>query len=466
MGFFSKKQLSSLVLILVSGVFLSGCGTKSAPPAGYKVKLEVWGVVDDTDAYTELFGQYKKINPYVTDITYRKLPAETYKEDVINALAAGNGPDIFMIRNAWRSTFEDKIVPMPDSAPAEKFYRDSFVDVVANDFIKDGQIYGAPLSVDSLGLYYNKDLFNAAGITAPPTTWEGVLTDLNKLSRIDQLGNITQSAIALGTAYNMNRPGDILIAFMLQKGSHIADSMDGKMSLSDEGSRLAFEFYNQFSDIRLATYSFNPRLHYSTDAFSEGTVGMILDYSWRYAELKKKNAKFNFGVAPLPQFAGTVPVDFANYWGFVVSKNKTVIDSQAPAGAPAVDLVKQNTLRIHEAWQFVRFMTFPHKGNVMSLKNALSGTSKDFSLTIDPAKVYLEKTRKPAARRDLIDGQKTDIILAPFAAGNLIAKNGYQGNPEGVTAVFTEMIDSVNKGERTIQSALDLITQRVNVLGK
>ncbi|MEI8096562.1 MAG: extracellular solute-binding protein [Candidatus Moraniibacteriota bacterium] len=461
-----SKRVGLIALIMMSGIFLSGCGTKNTAPQAYKVKLEVWGVVDDTDAYGELLTQYKKINPYVSDIVYRKFQAETYKEDVINALAAGNGPDIFMIRNAWRSAFEDKIVPMPNSGAAEKFYRDSFIDVVSSDFIKDGQIYAAPLSVDSLGLYYNKDLFNAAGITAPPTTWEEVLTDLNKLNRIDQLGNITQSAIALGTAYNMNRPADILMALMLQKGSSIENSMNGTMDINDEASRKAFEFYNQFSDIRLGTYSWNPRLHYSTDAFSEGTVGMILDYSWRYDELKKKNSKFNFGVAPLPQFTDGVPANFANYCGFVVAKNKTVINPQAPAGAVAVDVVKQNMLRIHEAWQFIRFMTFPHKGNVMTLQNGLTNMSKDFPLTIDPAKAYLDKTRKPAARRDLIDGQKTDMALAPFATGNLIAKNGYQGNPEGVTAIFTEMIDSVNKGERTVMSALGLIAQRVMVLGR
>lgn len=467
MKFFSKKNSFLLALIVCGAVVLSGCSLKGSAPEGYKVKLEVWGVIDDTDAYAELFSEYRKLDPYATEIVYRKLQPETYREDLINALASGKGPDIFMIRNAWRGAFEDKIVPMPNSGEAEKFYRDSLADVAASDFIKDGQIYGIPLSIDSLGLYYNKDLFNAAGITKPPTTWEELINTANQLNRIDQLGNITQSAVALGTAYNINRSSDILMALMLQLGSDIGKANAGRVSLSDEKSKQALEFYNQFSSIRSANYSWNPRMHYSIDAFTEGTLGMMFNYSWRYAELQKKNAKLNFAVAPLPQFSGTtLPANYANYWGFVVSKNKeTLPDTQSEEGV-SVDPLLQNTLRIHEAWQLIRYMAFPHADNIMTLQNGLTQTTKNVVLTFDPAKKYLERTNKPAARRDLIEEQKGNIKLAPFATGNLIAKNWYQGNPEAVEALFAEMIDSVNTGSKTVSEALQIGSTRINVLGR
>lgn len=467
MQFSVKKKFIGMMLVLMSSIFLSGCGFKNTSSVqSYSTTLEVWGVMDDTDAYREIFSQYKSINPYVKGLTYRKLSPETYKEDLINALASGNGPDIFMIRNAWRSSFEDKIVPMPKIDGGEKFFRDSFVDVASENLIKNGIIYSLPLSVDSLGLYYNKDIFNASGITNPPATWEEVLSDLNKLNRIDRFGNITQSAIALGTAYNINRPADILTLLMLQKGSGIGNTTNGKFSLNGSGSKEAFSFYTQFSDIGSGNYTWNPRLHYSIDAFYEGTLAMMIDYSWRYEELKKKNAKFNFAVAPLPQFTGGTPVNYANYWTFVVAKNKTIIDPQETQKSSSVDLVKRNDVRIHESWQFLRYMAFPHKDNLFTLQNALSGTTKTVTLTIDPAKKYLENTKRPAARRDLIDIQKGDIALAPFVVGNLIAKNGYQGDPEGLTSIITEMIDAVNKGERTIDSALGLMIQRASVLGR
>lgn len=469
MHFFSKKNTLFLTAVVCSAVLLSGCGFKSAPPEKYLVKLEVWGTFDDTDAYADMFNEYRKINPYVGEITYRKLPLETYKEDLLNALAAGKGPDIFMIRNAWRSSFEDKIVPAPDIFVTEKQFRDVFVDVVADDFISEGKIYGVPLSVDSLGLYYNKDIFNAAGITSPPVTWEELLADVEKLNNIDGFGNIDQSAVALGTAYNINRSTDILTALMLQMESGINQTRSGRIEFSDENSRRALDFYTQFARVSSNYYSWNPRLHYSIDAFYEGTLGMMINYSYHSATIKQKNAKLNFGVAPLPQFAGKVPVNVANYWGFAVAKNKVTEDTGAGGlsrNAVKLDATTENTLRIHEAWQLLNYMALPHQEGKITLRNGLAGTAADFPLTSDPTKEYLEKTNKPAARRDLIEAQKNDLLIAPFALGNLIAKNWYQGNVEAVETIFAEMINGVNLGEKSISEALTTASNRVNVLNR
>lgn len=468
MHFFSKKNILYLTAVVCGTVFLSGCGFKSAAPEKYLVKLEVWGTFDDSDVYADIFSEYRKINPYVGEISYRKLPLETYKEDLLNALAAGKGPDIFMIRNAWRSSFEDKVVPAPDRL-TEKQFRDAFVDVAAADFVVDGKIYGVPLSVDSLGLYYNKDIFNAAGITSPPATWEELLADVGRLNAIDGFGNVNQSAVALGTAYNINRSTDILTALMLQMGSGIGQTRGGRMEFSDEGSQQALDFYTQFARVGSNFYSWNPRLHYSIDAFYEGTLAMMINYSYHSATIKQKNAKLNFGVAPLPQFAGSAPVNVANYWGFAVAKNKVAEDTGMQGVSESTvkpDAEAVNALRIHEAWQLLHYMAFPHQGGKITLQNGLAGTTADFPLNSDPTKTYLEKTNKPAARRDLIDAQKNDVLIAPFALGNLIAKNWYQGNPEAVETIFAEMINGVNLGEKSISDALTTAGNRVNVLNR
>ena len=452
--------------VALGGLLFSGCGFKSAAPETYQVKLEVWGILD-SDAYAGIFSEYKMTNPYVIEINYRKLPIETYKEDLLNALAAGNGPDIFMIRNAWRGAFEDKVVPAPDYLLTEKQYRDVFVDVVAEDFVKDGKIYAAPLSVDSLALYYNKDLFNAAGIARPPATWEELLGDVRKLNRINQFGVIDQSAIALGTAQNINRSTDVLQALMLQMGSDIGQTKEGRVEFSDEKSRKALEFYTQFANISSSFYSWNPRLHYSIDAFYENTLAMMINYSWKYAEIKQKNAKLNFATASLPQFSGTTAVNFPNYFGFAVAKNKVAEpDPAAQAGAVKLDPEKQNYLRIHEAWQLINYMTLPHPDNTVTLQNGIAGTTKSFPLSFDPTKRYLERANQPAARRDLIEWQKQDVVLSPFATGNLIARNWYQGNPEAMDTIFAEMIDSVNNKEQNAYEALTAAVKRANLVGR
>lgn len=458
-----SKFIGKTVLAFSLIFFLGGCGFKNSNSDSYKVDLEVWGVFDDSDAYAELFAEYKKINPFIGEIRYRKLQPENYQSELLNALAANKGPDIFMIRNAWVPDFTDKIEPAPENY-TEKTYREAFVDVVASDFIgTDKKIYGVPLSVDSLGLYYNKDLFNAAGIVKPPTTWEELASDAALLTKINGDGSFVQSGVALGTANNINRSTDILTAMMFQMGAEFGDNQ-ASVSLSNENSRKALEFYTQFANIRSPQYSWNTGQHYSIDAFYEGNLGMMINYSWQYPTLKQKNAKLNIGVAPLPQFIGGKPSNVSNYWGYAVTKNKEYVPkNNTPTKLDADTL---NKLRKHEAWEFLRFMAYPHPDKKITLENGLAKTSKEFPLTIDPALKYLEKTHKPAARRDLIELQQEDVTLGPFASGNLLAGHWQQSDVDKTETILADMIEAVVRGERSLYDALSIATNRLRVLAQ
>jgi ABC-type glycerol-3-phosphate transport system substrate-binding protein len=462
------KKVTFLILLL-SVVSLSGCG--SAPvDTPYKVNLEIWGTIDDSDAYSEVINQYRTVNAnHVGTIMYRKLPAETYKDDLLRAFAEGKGPDLFFVRNAWLPDFASLIVSAPEYQVTEGGYRSVFTDAVTHDFVAGGKVYGAPLSTDSLALYYNKDIFNAAGIANPPATWDEVIRMAQIFNRIDTYGTVTQSGIAIGTSSNINRSTDILLALALQLG---AGERSGRKPLQDTfdftggGAEKALSFYSQFAEVGSAYYSWNSRLHYSTDAFYEGTLAMMVNYSWKVEELKRKNAKLNFGVAPLPQFPGKTPANFSNYWGLVVAKNKTL--TLAGGKNPTVPVAQYNDIRTHESWQFLHYLAFPHPGNTLAIRNFLSRTSTTVPLTIDPAKTYLEKTGQPAARRDLIEREKTTASsLAPFAAGNLIAKSYRSGEPEKVEAVLAQAIDAVNLGKSDPAGALQYVNSQImNITGK
>lgn len=458
-----KRRLSlfaSFAFLGASLLTLSGCGEEKAPP--YEITLDVWGTFDDSDAFNKVAVEYKKLNPHVKEIRYRKLAPETYKGDLVDAMAAGTGPDIFMLRNTWVPSFADKTIPAAASLFTEKTVRDNFVDVVADDFLDEQkQVMAVPLSVDSLALYYNKDMFNAAGISAPPRTWEELVAMIPLLTRVDEFGNINQSAVALGTGENVNRSSDIFLNLVMQYGGIITDAR-----FSDQAEQQALEFYTRFARLGLPTYTWNQRQHFSIDAFYEGTLGMMINYSYHYPTIKQKNAKLNFATAPLPQFKDQSPVNFANYWGFAVAKNKTqTIDPSKPELTLSLDNYQK--VRAHESWQFLSYLTLPHPTNTMKLVNALAPTkTTDVVLPIDPAKAYIESTKKPAARRDLIDVQKGDVVLSPFVNGNLIAKSWKPSNTEQAEGLLVDTISSVVRGERNVSDALSLFDNRYDQLSK
>ena len=459
------KKFTSL-FVVVSIILLAGLGCKK-PNSNYKVTLDMWGTFDNNNAYTDEIEAYLDIDKNVKSITYHKYTLESYKEDLLNALAAGNGPDIFMIQNSWMPDFMDKVVPAPDYMMTEQEFRNTFVDVAASDLVYDGKIYGVPLSVDSLALYYNKDIFNAAGVTRPPKTWSEFDGIVKRLTKIDEFGNFAQSGAAIGTAFNVNRSMDILTALMMQEGAEMS-RRDGTVLFAEPvnkgipGER-ALRYYTSFASASSPVYTWNKKQNYSIDAFFEEKAAMMINYSWHYDTIKAKNAKLNFAVAELPQKTlDTIgsQANIANYWVFVVAKNKQPTQINDPRAVIVTD-----EMRVHEAWQFLRAMAFPSASGV-TLTNFMNGESLVYTLPFDLTEKYLEKTGKPAARRDLIDKQKTDLKLGAFVKGNLIARSWWRNDAEAVDAIFADMIDNVNTGTLSPRKSLELGAKRVQQLMK
>jgi len=467
----NKKIKIAVSLMIFSAVlFLSGCGCKQVNQKKYSLKLEIWGLFDNQDAFMEIIENYKKINPNITDIVYKKMVVETYREDLLEALASGQGPDIFLIQNNWLAKFKDKIAPALPILLTEQKFRKDFVDVVADDFIKRGEIYAVPLSIDTLGLYYNKDFFNEAGITAPPKNWIEFMEDAKKLTRLDNENNIIRSGAAIGTANNISRPMDILTLLMLQGGAQMTDATTGQPSFDQfvkrgndnfSPGKSALDLYTQFADAKSPVYCWNKNMPFSVDAFSEGRTAMMINYSWKIEEIAAKAPKLNFAVAPVPQWSDMPVVNYPNYWAYVVAKNKIVTNI---SNNPNQNLIPvNNDVRVGEAWQFLTFLATKPEAAINVTAN-VAGQQKVMSSNFDPAVSYLEKTKKPAARRDLIEIQKDDSRLGIFALQNLSAKNWYQADSDAIDVFFAEMIDGVNRGVVTSADAIKTAAARLSRL--
>ena len=410
------------VILILRGI--GGDTTQSAT-------LEFWGVFDDRNAFDKVITDFQGQNPGIK-VLYRQFSYEEYEKSLIDALATGTGPDIVMVHNTWLPKHGDKLKVLSDKIPGQKQplltiqdYKTNFVDVAFSDFVFNNQIYGLPLYVDTLALFYNKDIFNSAGITRPPQDWEEFNSDIETITRLDNSGQITQSAAAIGTARNINRSTDILSALMIQTGVRMTDtdnrsvSFAGRVNNSPVGE-LALKYYTDFANPSVRTYTWNDVQHYSVDAFTGGKTAMMLNYSHEVEVLKNKSSRLNFGVAPMPQVSSTDVKNYANYWGVGVTAN-----SKFP----------------NESWRFIAYLA-----------------SKE------GAQSYLSATLRPSARRDLIELQRNDLDLGVFAVQALSARSWYQIDNMAIETIFADMIDDVNFGRASVKESLENAESRVNVL--
>lgn len=426
-----------MVFILSSGF---GCKVteKKTQEAMKPITITYWRVFDGPDAFDEVIKKYKTLHPFIT-INYRKLRYNEYEAELLNAMAEDRGPDIFSIHNTWMREYQSKLAPLPDTITmvypvtqgtikkevipesrttksiSLKELKDNFVDVVSQDVVlNDGKIYGLPLSVDTLAMYYNKDLFNYAGISQVPAYWnKEFLQDVKKLTKQDSKKGLIQSGAALGGSTNINRYSDILAVLMMQSGATMMDS-SGKVMFHTAPSAAtnvsyspgidALRFYTDFADPAKEAYTWSENLPNSLEMFISGNLAIMFSYSYDLQTIKAQAPKLNFSVTKLPQIEGVPPtnINFANYWVEVVSKKSPVIN---------------------EAWDFVQFITKEEQ-----------------------AKLYLEKAKRPTALRSLVAKQKEDNEIGIFADQVLTAKSWYYGkNAQAAEDAIAEMINLVPK---------------------
>ncbi|MEK7525755.1 MAG: extracellular solute-binding protein, partial [Patescibacteria group bacterium] len=318
-----------LVYILVAGIAILVFLTiilvlRSFGGSGEPVTLQFWGVFDTRASFERTIREFQGLYPNVK-IQYTQLNYEDYERTLIDKLAAGQGPDILMIHNTWLPKHGDKLMPLDESwrdvndnpLMTIRDFKTTFVDVAAQDLVFNGRIYSLPLYVDTLALYYNKDLLNGASLTRPPVTWDDFNTSVEKLTRLDSSGNIVQSGAAIGTARNINRSTDILMSLMIQSGTQMTnpENTSATFTRSVDNQRIgeiALQYYTDFTKPEKRTYSWNDAQHYSIDAFAEGTTAMMFNYSHQISLLRAKSPRLNFSVAPIPQLSSSDPRTFPN----------------------------------------------------------------------------------------------------------------------------------------------------------
>ena len=419
----------SLIVVIVIAIIMINPFKQTAPTP---VVLEFWSVFDSSDIYQPLILKYQQLYPNVT-INYYKKNITSYESDLLGALAAGKGPDIFSINNTWLPKHKDKLAIAPATLITPAKFREIFVDVASQDLIDGNNIYAWPLSVDSLALFYNKDLLNSAGLPTPPKTWTDFNAAVERLTKRDAKNNILRAGAALGTAKNINRSTDILAALMLQGGAKmVTDDKSAAFfgeSTSSVGAnfnpgRQALIFYTNFANPALKVYTWNQLQHYSLDAFVESQAAMMLNYSYQIPVIRARAPHLNFGVAALPQISASgAKATFANYWAQAVGKSSK---NQA------------------SAWQFIAWLS--NQAN---------------------SQAYLDATKKPAARRDLIEAQTSDSDLGVFAQQSLYAKSWWEIDNLVIEGIFADMIESVVGNSAAVDDALARAqTQVTTLMGK
>ena len=142
---------------------VSGCSLKKASTSTTPKTFVIWSF-EDEDVWTPVLKDIKKeLSGY--EVTYvKKTLSATYENDALNSILSGQGPDIWAMPTDWIYRHKAKLAPMPDSVVTSTKINldDNFVSAIKDSVYFDSKIYGLSPTVNTLSVYYNAKLFDAA----------------------------------------------------------------------------------------------------------------------------------------------------------------------------------------------------------------------------------------------------------------------------------------------------------------
>lgn len=296
-----------LILFILNFIF-----NKPKPPQ--EITINFWGLWEDNQIMQPIFDDYKKTHPNIT-VTYQKQDPKLYRDRLKAMLDKGDGPDIFRFHNTWMPMVANYVAAVPQDIYSESEFEKTFYPVALSDVKKNNKLYGIPLMIDGLVLFYNEDILKSANVSVP-VTWIDVQNALPKLT-VKERGKIVTAGISMGTAENIEHFSDILGLMFLQNGTNLPKSL----FVCADGSNTTcgietLTYFRKFAE--QPNNSWDETLDNSIVAFAGGKVAMIFAPTWQAFTIKQLNPNLNFKTAKVPQLpcdkAPCTTINWASYW--------------------------------------------------------------------------------------------------------------------------------------------------------
>lgn len=397
-----------LIFIFIAAFLLTSCKALPIGNKDEKVTLKFWGLWESANVVNQIINDYKKDHPNV-DIVYEKKSHQQYREALQTQIASGKGPDVFMFHNTWTPMLSVELSELPGDILSASDIKKDYFPIVFNDLRNSNKKFvGLPTGIDGLALYWNEDIFKAAGFANPPATWQELSEIAAKLTVKGPDGNIRTAGVALGTASNVDHYSDILGVMILQNGGDIKNP-------TDQRSADSLEYFTKFAKSENRVW--DETQPSSGVSFIGGNLAMYFAPSWRAAEIKEANPTLNFKIAPLPQLDEN-KITWASYWALGVSSKST---NQEAAWKFIKYLQEDQTL--------IKFYTESAKTPKRLFGQAYPKISLAKSLSSDPyLGAYISDAPYmqsfPMASRTFDNGINDQVIKAYEDAINQVLANG------------------------------------------
>ncbi|OBZ12518.1 sugar ABC transporter substrate-binding protein [Bacillus sp. FJAT-26390] len=407
-----RKRYPIGLMIMLGMLLIAGCMKGGSTPSENDNQLEkaaiekpvtltFWrnsGNKAENMAYDQLIAAFMEKHKAIK-IVMMPFPYSDYDTKLRTSVAAGNPPDIMAIDAPNLASYAEAGALLPLTG---NFNRNGHIEDIPQTTI-DGytyrqNIYLAPVTESSIAMFYNKKMFEAAGITLPSRnpdeawTWDQVLEAAKKIN--DPVNGIYGIDPAQGFQ-NAGATAYFKYPIIWQFGGEVMnpEGTSAKGYLDSLETKRALTFYTDlFTKYKVASFE------YPVDAFPNRKLGITIDGTWSLSHIAENFPDFKLGedfdVAPLPK--GTRQAVANGSWGLGISAK-----SKHP----------------EEAWMFINWMT-----------------------SYEGLKIYTSITHDIPARYSVA---KEFTELNEYPKNIFVIQNQKYGRPRPITPVFPQVSEAI-----------------------
>jgi multiple sugar transport system substrate-binding protein len=409
-----KTALSLGALSAAAALALTGCagGGDTTGDTDDQVTITYTNFISNggnEENLQTIVDAFEDENPNITvDVT--TLPYGDYGTALQTDLAAGTAADVFDLEFAQYAQFQASGVLAPLELSDPGVYRSSVLEA----YQTDGVNYAAPSSFSTVVLYYNKRLFDEAGLDYPTNDW--------RWADVQAAGEaITDKAAGV---WGVHQPVSFYEFYkvLAQNGGEFLDSDGAAAFNSPEGVEAAEWLVGKNGTIMPTIEDGQGTPDFDTNLFKEGKLGLMYSGIWVFGAL----------------------ADMADEWDIAVDPWNTQQASALFSNAVGVNAASDN---VEAATKWVEFLT---SSDVMVQTRLDAGW--ELPAIADDAKLatYLEKT-DPANRQAVFDSLE-GVALPPVVA---------KGQQEMQDIVSEELVEA-QAGRKTVEQALADAQSRVD----
>ena len=387
-----KKILSIVLIFVIVGLSITGCKNDSNDKD--KLTVTIWDQGQEA-GLKQILNEFSKETGIETEL--QVITWDSYWTLLEAGASGGDMPDVFWMHSNQATKYMKNgilmdLSPMINNSSILNMHK--FKKDILDMYTYDGKVYAIPKDIDTIALWYNKTMFDEAGIPYPDETWtwETFYDSAKKLTKEDG----SQYGLAMNTTNNQDGYYNIIYSM---GGSVISDDKT-KSELDNPKTIESMNFVDKM--IKTVMPPVNVMAETGTDVLlSSGKIAMLTQGSWMVAPFKQNEYILqNCDVAIIPKNTDGKRVSLYNGLGWAVSAN-----TKNPEGAlKLVEWLGSESMQRKQA----------DLGITMS---AYEGVSENW---INSAPFNLK------AYLDVLDESKAELVIRPYSKDTLAWENMLQ----------------------------------------